>query len=130
MGMFDDMAGKAQGLMGQHGSPGLMKGIAHILSGGGLSGIIQSFRLNGLGDIMTTWIGKGENAPISPTQLKEGLGNERIQQVAAEAGISNDEAATQLSEHLPNVVDKLTPDGRVPEGGALEEGMDFLKSKF
>lgn len=132
MGIFDDIAGKVQGLAGG-GDSGIIKAIMEMLSnkeGGGLNGIIQSFQQRGMGDIVTSWIGKGPNKPISPVQIREGLGNERVQQVATKAGISTDEAATKLSRHLPDIVDKVTPDGVVPEGGMLDKGLDLLKSKL
>ena len=132
MGIFDDIAGKVQGLAGG-GDSGIVKAIMEMLSsreGGGLNGIIQSFQQRGMGDIVTSWIGKGPNKPISPVQIREGLGSERVQQVATKAGISTDEAATKLSRHLPDIVDKVTPDGVVPEGGMLDKGLDLLKSKF
>lgn len=134
MGMFDDITGKAQELLGQTGGKtGIMKGIMEMLSdkgGGGLGGIIQSFQQKGMGNIISSWIGTGRNEPITPDQVKDGLGQERVEQVAQHAGVSSDEAAAQLSEHLPNVVDKLTPEGKVPEGGMLDKGVDFLKSKL
>lgn len=135
MGMFDDIAGKAQGMFGQGGSgnAGIMRGIMELLSDrqtGGLGGIIQSFQQRGLGDVVSSWIGKGQNAPITPTQMREGLGTERISKVASTAGVSHDEAAAGLSEHLPKVVDQLTPDGTVPQGGMLDQGVEMLKSKL
>jgi len=134
MGILDDITGKAEGILGQgNQNPGIMKGIMHLLTdreGGGLHGIISSFKQNGLEDIISSWIGKGENQPVSPAQLREGLGDSRIQKVAEQAGVSNDEAATQLSEHLPRVVDQLTPQGTVPDQGALQQGLNFLKSKL
>lgn len=135
MGIFDDMAGKAEGLLGGAGGKesGLVKGVMEMFTekeGGGLSGLIQSFKEKGLGEIVSSWIGTGQNAPISPDQVKEGMGSQRLEKVAAKAGMSTDEAADKLSEHLPNLVDKLTPNGSVPEGGMLEKGLEMLKSRF
>ena len=65
-----------------------------------------------------------------PIRLKEGLGSETLQDLAAKAGISPEEVTAKLSEHLPNLIDKLTPDGVIPEGGMLDKGLEFLKSKF
>lgn len=132
MGMFDDITGKVREQMGGKDA-GLMKGVMEMLSNrqtGGLNGIIESFRQKGMGDIISSWISTGPNKPISAEQVKEGLGNERTQQLAAKAGMTTDEAATKLSQQLPDVVDKATPDGNVPEGGILDKSLDFLKSKL
>ena len=132
MGMFDDITGKVREQMGGKDA-GLMKGVMEMLSNrqtGGLNGIIESFRQKGMGDIISSWISTGPNKSITPEQIKEGLGNERTQQLAAKAGMSTDEAATKLSQQLPDVVDKATPDGNIPEGGILDKSLDFLKSKL
>lgn len=134
MGILDDVTGKAQEMLGQSGGKaGILKGIMALLSDpqtGGLSGLIQSFQQKGLGDVIGSWIGTGQNLPIAPQQVKEGLGSERLQKVADTAGVSPDEAASQLSQHLPGAVDQLTPEGKVPEGGMLEKGLELLKGRF
>src|SRR5512137_1498885 len=113
MGMFDDIKDKALGMLGESGEgSGLLKGIMEMLSdkeGGGLSGLVQSFQQKGLGDIISSWIGTGQNSPISPDQLKEGLGSETLKNLAAKAGISTEEVTAKLSEQLPNLIDKMTP---------------------
>ncbi|WP_026841641.1 YidB family protein [Citrifermentans bremense] len=132
MGIIDDVTSKVRGMSGGENS-GLVKGIVEMLSNretGGLGGIIQSFQQKGLGDIISSWIGKGPNAPISPNQVKEGLGNERMQQLSTQAGTSTDETANKLSNILPEMVDKATPEGTVPEGGILDKGLEFIKSRF
>jgi uncharacterized protein YidB (DUF937 family) len=135
MGFMDDIKGKAEGMLGEGGGQhaGLIKGIMEMLQdrqSGGLNGLIESFRQKGLGNVISSWIGTGQNQPISPDQVKEGMGPQRMEQVASKAGMSTDEAAAKLSEHLPNVVDKLTPEGKVPEGGMMEQGIEMLKSKL
>ena len=132
MGMFDEIAGKVRGEAGGEES-GLIQGIMEMLSdkqGGGLGGIIQSFQQKGLGDIISSWIGTGPNKPISPDQVKEGLGSERVQKLAAKAGTSTEETSAKLSSYLPDLIDKATPAGVIPEGGILGQGLDFLKSKL
>lgn len=135
MGLLDDIAGKAHGMFGEPDgeSPGLLKGIMDMLSnkeGGGLSGLVQSFQQKGLGDIISSWIGTGQNSPITPEQIKEGLGSETVQNLADKAGISTEELTAKLSEQLPTLIDKMTPGGVVPEGGLLDKGLGFLKSKL
>jgi len=81
-------------------------------------------------DLISSWISTGENLPINADQIREVLGNETISNLAAKAGISTDDLSAKLSEYLPGVIDKLTPDGSLPEGGLLEKGLDFLKGKL
>ncbi len=137
MGLLDELVGKATGMLGGaqggEGQGGLLDEVMGMLSGGqggGLGGLVQNFKDKGLGDIVSSWVGTGDNQPISPDQIKEGLGSETIQNLAAKVGISPDDLSTQLSQFLPGIVDKLTPDGSIPEGGLLEKGLEFLKGKM
>ena len=97
---------------------------------GGLSGLIETFKNKGLGDVVSSWIGTGQNLPVSVEQIKQVLGSEKIQEIAAKVGISKDEAAKHLSELLPQVIDKLTPNGKLPNANMLEEGISMLKKNF
>lgn len=133
MGMLDNLTGKLGGqFQGGNGKEGsILSSMMELFSGtGGLQGLIASFQQKGLGDIVSSWVSRGENRPISPQQVTEGIGSDRVRQVATKAGVSEDEAAQSLSRHLPDFVDKLTPDGNVPEGGWMEKGTEFLKARF
>ncbi len=81
---------------------------------GGLGGLLNQFQQGGLGDVMKSWIGPGQNQPISPNQLGSALGPQIIKVLAQKTGMSEQEISTHLSQILPNVVDKLTPNGRLP----------------
>jgi uncharacterized protein YidB (DUF937 family) len=70
-----------------------------------------------MGDVIGSWVGHGQNAPISGDQLSNVLGSDTIANIAAQLGLSHGEAAGQLSQMLPQVVDRLTPHGQAPEGG-------------
>ena len=96
----------------------LVKGVVGMLtsgSGGGLTGLVDKLNQSGLGDVAASWIGKGENKPISASQLVEALGEDKVAELAREAGIPEDKGAEVLSQVLPNVVNEMTPDGEVPE---------------
>ncbi len=97
---------------------------------GGLTGLIETFKNKGLGEIVSSWISTGQNLPVSVDQLKQVLSSEKIQEIATKVGISKDDAARHLSELLPQVIDKLTPDGKLPDANALQEGIGMLKKKF
>ena len=120
MGLFDDLSGKALGMLNCSGeaSGGFMGGIMGMLtpdSSGGLKGLIQSFQDKGLGETVSSWVGKGENLPISAEQIQSVLGNETIQNLASKFGISGDQISSMIAQYLPETVDKLTPDGTIPD---------------
>src|SRR5512141_1367296 len=136
MGFMDDLVGKVKeavgGGVGEHSA--LANEILGLLSGGseggGLQGMIQSFKDKGLSDIMSSWVGTGQNLPISGDQLKTGLGADLIGQLAAKVGVSPDVATSKLTEILPGIIDKLTPEGNVPESGLLQQGLNFLRGNL
>ena len=96
--------------------------------GGGLGELIRKFTQGGLGDVIGSWIGRGQNAPISGSQLSDVLGPDTIGNIAAQLGLTHAEAADQVSQVLPQVVDQLTPDGQVPDGGL--GGIDDILARF
>ncbi|MGH8521019.1 MAG: YidB family protein [Gammaproteobacteria bacterium] len=97
---------------------------------GGLSGLVEGFRQKGLGDLVSSWIGTGENRAVSGEQLQEALGEAKVQQVAQSVGISSQEASSGLAALLPQLIDKLTPDGKLPEGGLVDQALAALKNKL
>jgi uncharacterized protein YidB (DUF937 family) len=94
---------------------------------GGLSGLISAFEQNGLGNVVASWVGTGQNLPISAEQLQSVLGNEQVQAIAQKLGFSTQDVSAHLANLLPQVVDKLTPGGTVPEGNAVGGLMGALK---
>ena len=121
MSLFDSLVQTAlQSALGGNAesqTQNLVKGVVGMLTSnaGGISGLVDKFTQSGLGDIAASWIGKGENKPVSPAQLVEALGEEKVAELAKEAGIPADKGAEVLSQVLPTVVDKMTPDGKIPE---------------
>jgi uncharacterized protein YidB (DUF937 family) len=98
---------------------------------GGISGLLQNFQQHGLGDVVSSWISTGQNLPVSGEQIQQVLGNEQIQAFAQSAGIAPEGASSQLADLLPGIVDKLTPDGQVPQGQDLmSTGMGLLENLF
>lgn len=90
--------------------------------GGGLGGLMAKFQQAGMGDVMKSWVSTGANAPISGDQLSQVLGGDTLAQIASQLGVSQGDAAGQLSEILPEVVDRLTPSGEAPAGGLGDMG--------
>lgn len=94
---------------------------------GGIAGLLQNFKNNGLGHIVASWVGPGQNLPISPTQLQAVLGTHMLGQLAAKLGTTPEVATAQLAHHLPTLVDKLTPTGKLRPGGLLSQGLNLLQ---
>ena len=101
-------------------SQNLLNGALGILeSMGGVDGLVKKFQQSGLGDLAASWVGTGENKGISPDQLTSILGKDQIASLAQQAGIPESQGASVLSQILPAMVDKLTPDGTAPKSGNL-----------
>jgi uncharacterized protein YidB (DUF937 family) len=108
--------GPAQGGLGgllQGGLGGLLGG-GGILSGG-LTDLLKQFQNSGQGDKAQSWVSTGQNQPIQPSELENALGEERIAWLMQQTGLSREELLDGLSRELPEAVDKLTPQGRLPE---------------
>ena len=88
---------------------------------GGLGGLLDQLQKGGLGNAANSWVGSGPNQPVSPGQLGSALGPDIIKTIAQRSGLSEEEITKQLSQVLPGVVDKLTPQGRLPTMAELSE---------
>jgi uncharacterized protein YidB (DUF937 family) len=97
------------------GLGGLLAGGAggSVISGG-LGELLKQLQQSGQGDTANSWVGKGENKPIAPTDLANALGADQIDTLASHSGLSREDLLGGLSQYLPNVIDHLTPDGRLP----------------
>ncbi|MHC1699299.1 MAG: YidB family protein [Geobacteraceae bacterium] len=123
MGLLDEIVGKAAGILGgdKGEQAGLLGGVMEMFAGkesGGMAGLVQSFQEKGLGGVISSWIGTGENLPISADQIQQVMGSDAIQGLAAKFGIPTEELSGKLAEFLPGAIDKMTPNGTLPE----EEG--------
>lgn len=96
-------------------------------SGSGLGGLVEAFQAKGLGDVVASWIGTGQNLPVSAEQIQSVLGSGLVQQLAARAGLPPEAATTLLAQILPRAVDRLTPEGTVPAGGLLGQATGLLR---
>jgi len=129
MGLLDSITGSLSNP--ENGQPsGLMDAIDGLLNNqqiGGLSGLVTAFEKSGLGGVVASWVGTGQNLPISVEQLQSVLGNEQVQAIAQKLGLSTQDASRSLAEMLPQVVDKLTPTGTLPEDAAAGGLAGMLK---
>ena len=94
-------------------------GAAGGLGGDGLGGLLQQFQNAGLGHVAQSWVGNGPNQPVSPDQLQNVFGQGRVNDMATRAGMQPGDFLSQLSQHLPNVVNGMTPNGRLPDEGTM-----------
>ncbi len=110
---------------GQQGNTGVANqgaggsGMGNAGMAGGLAGLLGSLQQAGLGNIAQSWIGNGPNQPVSPQQLHTALGDNQVQSMANQSGMAPHDFLTQLSQHLPNAVDGMTPNGRLPDEGSM-----------
>ncbi len=95
---------------------------------GGLNSITDMFSNNGMGDLVNSWIGKGENKSVDAGQIEKVLGAEKIQKLANKNGIDFGSAAGLIAQFLPMIIDKITPDGILPSGDGFN--LDMLKKFF
>jgi uncharacterized protein YidB (DUF937 family) len=131
MGLMDNIEAQALNRITGGSSNPLASAVLQMIQNqpGGLQGLIQSFHQNGLGGVISSWVGTGQNQSISPDQVQQVLGSNNLQQVADKAGISPEQAKSSLAELLPTMVDKITPNGQVPEHSSLlQMGESWLGS--
>ncbi|HET9147537.1 MAG TPA: YidB family protein [Acetobacteraceae bacterium] len=114
MGLFDDISRMAGG----GGIAGELMGVLDQHGISGVSGIVQQFEQSGMGNHAASWVGNGENLPVSADQVRQALGNPVVESIARKFGIDTNQAAQLISQHLPDAVDQATPDGQVPEASA------------
>jgi uncharacterized protein YidB (DUF937 family) len=94
---------------------------------GGIGGLVSAFQKNGLGDVVASWISNNTNLPISAEQIQSVLGQGPLQDVASKMGLSSGDVASAMSERLPGLVDQLTPNGQLPSGDVMAQGLGMLK---
>ncbi len=119
MGMLDGLLGNALGGMlgggGQPQNPLMRIALQLLQQNGGVNGVLDKFRQGGFADQAQSWQSTGENLPISGNALQEVLGTGAIGQIAQQLGMSHGDAAGGLAQVLPQIIDKLTPNGEVPD---------------
>lgn len=140
MGLLDSAMGALGGALGGAGGNGggsnamldlVMQLLSNSGGSGGLSGLVQAFQDKGLGELIASWIGTGQNLPVSADQIKAVLGGGQLGQIADQLGMNESQAAGGLADLLPQVIDSLTPNGQMPQGDDLmAQGLALLKGKL
>src|SRR5258707_12671943 len=115
MGLLDSILGAVSGKSDASGQAAPLIGILGglLAQSGGLQGLANKFSQSGQGDTFSSWVGMGENQPISGGQVQKVLGSDEVNALAAKLGVDPAQASHFLAEYLPKVVDKLTPEGKV-----------------
>ena len=141
MGLLDAILGGMMGGQGQSaGGPGmgaqgqnpLLQIVLQLLTqNGGLQGMLGKMQQAGYGDQGQSWIGTGENLPIDANVLSQIFGQGQMQDIAQQLGMSRGEAEGQLAQALPDVVDRMTPQGQIPEGhnDLVNEALAILRQR-
>jgi len=128
MGLLDNLESMAMGkVAGSNPAAAVLEMIQN--HPGGINGLVDAFHSNGLGGVVNSWIGGGENQSVSSDQIQQVLGSGPVQALAAKLGVSPEQASSTISQLLPTVMDKLTPNGQVPEhSNLLQMGEGLLTS--
>ena len=131
MAMFDQIVGGVLGQLGGSQQGSLIPVVMQMVQGppGGLSGLLQKFQSAGLQQQAASWVGTGENLPVSGEQIEGVFGNDAIAGFAQQLGMNPQQVSGGLAGLLPQVIDKLTPNGAVPEG-SIQDRLGSLMAQF
>ena len=142
MGLFDSVIGALGQAQGGGGTaqPDLLQAVIAMLANGqgggaggalgagaglgGLAGLVQQLQQAGLGDVVNSWVSSGPNLPVAPDRLGQALGGDAVSGLARQLGMADGDVLGPLSQLLPQVVDRLTPQGQLPQGQPA--GLDDL----
>jgi uncharacterized protein YidB (DUF937 family) len=135
MGLFDGLLGKVKGLAGaaelaQH-YPALKDALVEQMGKGGGEGLkkmVDGFQGQGLSGLVSSWVGTGQNQNASAQQITQGLSPTVINAIAQKTGLSTDKVSAGLAFVLPHIIDKLTPNGQLPDSSGLKKGLEALQN--
>lgn len=127
MGLFDSILGPLLGGLNNNQQSGLMSAVSGLVTqGGGIEGLMQKFGGHGLGDLVKGWVGTGANPPATPQHIEQVFGAQQLDQIATQTGVDRSQIAGHIAQILPQLVDKLTPNGQPVAGSALQQGLASL----
>ena len=128
MGLLDSILGAASGKTDASGEANPLIGILGglLAQSGGLQGLASKFAQSGQGNAFKSWVGMGENQPVSSNQIQNAIGSEQVNAIATRMGVDPAVASTFLAEYLPKIVDKLTPAGKVDPAADHQQGLAAL----
>lgn len=138
MGLFDSVVGSVLNNLGSSGGAqggDMMQMVMGLLQqNGGLGGLVEMLNKNGLAQQAASWVGTGDNLPVSADQISSALGSGPLADLASKFGIDPQQLSGSLAQYLPDVVNQLTPQGRLPDNAgdsdALGQGLSALAGKL
>lgn len=138
MGLFDSVVGSVLNNMGgnaQAGGGDIMQMVMGLMQqNGGLAGLVEMFNNSGLSKQAASWVGTGDNLPVSADQIGSALGSGPLADLASKFGIDPQQASGMLAQYLPEIVNQMTPQGRLPDNAAgndaLGQGLNALSGKL
>lgn len=119
MGLLDTVLGSLGEQDAQSGHTNLPAALTNLLQNGGLSGLAGQFQNAGLGHLFESWVGQGANKGIAPQEVRQALGDDKLNGMAAQTGMSRDQLLPMIAKYLPQLIDRLTPQGRLPNDAEL-----------
>ena len=128
MGLLDSILGAASGKTDASGEANPLIGVLGglLAQSGGLQGLASKFAQSGQGNAFQSWVGMGENQPVSSNQIQNAIGSEQVNAIATRMGVDPAVASTFLAEYLPKIVDKLTPAGKIDPAADHQQGLAAL----
>jgi uncharacterized protein YidB (DUF937 family) len=139
MGLLDGVIGNVLNNLGTDGAQAGGNSMMQLVMGllqqqGGLGGLVEKLSQSGLSQQAASWVGSGANLPVSAEQIGQALGSGPLADLAAKFGLNPQEITGSLSQHLPEVVNQLTPEGRLPDNAndtdLLGQGLSALAGKL
>jgi uncharacterized protein YidB (DUF937 family) len=129
MGLFDSVVGALGQAAGGDGQPDLMRLVLGLVQqAGGLEGLMARLQQGGLAEAAASWVSTGQNLPVSGAQLEGALGGDLLGPLARQLGLGQGDLAGSLAQMLPQVIDGLTPNGRLPAGDGAQDLSGLLGS--
>lgn len=129
MSLLDGLKSVVGAAAGQNGE--MLTMVTQLIEkNGGVTGLLEKFNAAGLGDIAKSWIGNGQNLSISPEQIEKVLGSPQVQEFAAKFGLDTSKVTSMLAAGLPQIMDKLSPDGQMPAVGQIASKLGDLNNLF
>jgi uncharacterized protein YidB (DUF937 family) len=125
MGFLDDIAAKLGGQQGQEGGLSSLQKL--VSSNGGLQGLTQKLSSSGLGQQVQSWVGTGQNQPVSGSQVQHAIDPDQLDAMAKKAGMTPEQTSDEVAQALPEMVNQATPQGQIPQQDPFAKGMDSLK---
>jgi uncharacterized protein YidB (DUF937 family) len=128
MGLLDSILSAVSGRGDPSGGGNQLLGVLSglLAQSGGLQGLANKFSQSGQSDAFSSWVGMGENQPVSSNQIQEAFGSDQIRAIATKMGVDPNLASQFLAEYLPKIVDKLTPAGKVDPTADHQQGLAAL----